>query len=87
MVITTNFRVNRMVRMERDTCNYAGEEGVKAKVDVVMVGLLNSVALVSKRTILSERPPLVGEVSANFCGYRVLRGQRNEFPRPLISVF
>jgi hypothetical protein len=29
---------------------------------------LNSVALVSKRTIPTERPPLVGEVSANFCG-------------------
>jgi hypothetical protein len=33
----------------------------------------NSVALVRKRTIPTERPPLVGEVSAN--------------PRPLISVF
>jgi hypothetical protein len=33
----------------------------------------------------TERPPLVGEVSANFWGLRVLRGQRNEFPRPLIS--
>jgi hypothetical protein len=29
---------------------------------------LNSVALVRKRTIPTERPPLVGEVSANFCG-------------------
>jgi hypothetical protein len=29
---------------------------------------LNSEALVSKRTILTERPPLIGEVSANFCG-------------------
>jgi hypothetical protein len=28
----------------------------------------NSVALVRKRTILTVRPPLVGEVSANFCG-------------------
>jgi hypothetical protein len=27
-----------------------------------------SVTLVSKRTIPTERPPLVGEVSANFCG-------------------
>jgi hypothetical protein len=44
-------------------------------------------ALVRKRTIPTERPPLVGEVSANFCGESVLRGQRNEFPRPLISVF
>jgi hypothetical protein len=36
----------------------------------------NSVALVRERTISIERPPLVGEVSANLCGYRVLRGQR-----------
>jgi hypothetical protein len=29
---------------------------------------LNSVARVRERTIPIERPPLVGEVSANFCG-------------------
>jgi hypothetical protein len=29
---------------------------------------LNSVAVDRKRTILIERPPLVGEVSANLCG-------------------
>jgi hypothetical protein len=29
---------------------------------------LNTVALVHERTIPTERPPLVGEVSANFCG-------------------
>jgi hypothetical protein len=29
--------------------------------------LFLSMALVRKRTILTERPPLVGEVSANFC--------------------
>jgi hypothetical protein len=29
---------------------------------------LNSVALVRKRTIPTERPPIVGEVSANLCG-------------------
>jgi hypothetical protein len=28
----------------------------------------NSVALVRYRTMPTERPPLVGEVSANFCG-------------------
>jgi hypothetical protein len=28
---------------------------------------LNSVARVRERTIPTERPPLVGEVSANFC--------------------
>jgi hypothetical protein len=32
----------------------------------------NSVALVREQTLLIERPPLVGEVSVNFCGYRVL---------------
>jgi hypothetical protein len=47
----------------------------------------NSVALVRKPTIPTERPPLVGEVSANFSGQKVSRGQRNESPRPLISVF
>ena len=31
---------------------------------------LNSVALVRTRTIPTERPPPVGEVSANFCGHR-----------------
>jgi hypothetical protein len=38
---------------------------------------LNSVALVSERTIPTERTPLVVEDSANFCGKSVLRGQRN----------
>jgi hypothetical protein len=42
---------------------------------------LKSVALVCERTILIEQPPLVCEVSANFCGERVSRGQRNGSPR------
>jgi hypothetical protein len=29
---------------------------------------LNSVAWVRERTIPTQRPPLVGEVNANFCG-------------------
>jgi hypothetical protein len=41
----------------------------------------NSVALVRERTTLIARPPLVGEVSVNFCGYRVSRGQRDESPQ------
>jgi hypothetical protein len=41
----------------------------------------NSVALVSERTIPTERQPLVGEANANFCGYRVSRGaQRIPWP-------
>ena len=49
----------------------------------------SSVALVRERTIPTERPPPVGEVSANFffADTGVSRGQRNESPRPLISVF
>ena len=48
---------------------------------------LNSVALVRTRTIPTERPPPVGEVSTNFCDRGVSRGQRNGSPQPLISVF
>jgi hypothetical protein len=36
-----------------------------------------SVALVRKRTIPTERPPLAGEVGANFCRWKVPRGQRD----------
>jgi hypothetical protein len=35
---------------------------------------------------LVGRPPLVGEVSANLCGYRVPRGQRR-IPADVFSVF
>jgi len=47
---------------------------------------LYSVALVRTRTIPTERPPPVGEVSA-FADRGVSRGQRNGSPQPLISVF
>jgi hypothetical protein len=33
---------------------------------IIIIIIINSVALVLKRTIPTERPPLVGEVSANF---------------------
>jgi hypothetical protein len=42
----------------------------------------NSVALFRERTIPTERPPHVGEVSANFFEQRVSHGQRDESPRP-----
>jgi hypothetical protein len=38
---------------------------------------INSMVWVRKRTISTERPPLAGEVTANFCGKRVPRGQRD----------
>jgi hypothetical protein len=37
---------------------------------------------VRERTIPTERPPLVGEMIANFCGYRVPRGQCDGSLRP-----
>jgi hypothetical protein len=37
--------------------------------------------------IQTEQLPLVGGLSANFSRYRMSRGQRNKYPRPLISVF
>jgi hypothetical protein len=46
----------------------------------------NSVALVRERTIPAERPPLVGEVNANFCGKKVSRGQRNGSPQPYSRI-
>jgi hypothetical protein len=45
---------------------------------------LNSGVLVRQRTIPTERPPLVGEVSDKFSGQRVSRGQHYKSPRPLI---
>jgi len=48
---------------------------------------LNSVALVRKRTIPTERPPPVGELVPTFADRGVSRGQRNGSPQPLISVF
>jgi hypothetical protein len=37
---------------------------------MLAAGVTNSVTLVRERTIPIERPSLVGEVSANFCGLR-----------------
>jgi hypothetical protein len=35
---------------------------------IIIIIKLNSVALVCERTIPTERPPLLGKVSDNFCG-------------------
>jgi hypothetical protein len=42
----------------------------------------NSVALVRERTIPTQRPPLIGEVSANVCGHTISCGQHNGSLRP-----
>jgi hypothetical protein len=36
--------------------------------NILVLKKVNSVALVRERTIPTERQPLFGEVSANFCG-------------------
>jgi hypothetical protein len=48
---------------------------------------LNSMVWVRERTIPTERPPLVGEVTANFCGWRVPRCQRDRSLRPYFRFF
>ena len=48
----------------------------------------NYVTLVRERTIPTERPPPVGEVSANFCGQRGVTWSAQRFPTAvLISAF
>jgi hypothetical protein len=46
-----------------------------------------TVALVRERTIPTERPPLVGEVTAKFADRGVSRSQRSESPTAAIPVF
>jgi hypothetical protein len=46
----------------------------------------NYVTLVRERTIQTERPPLVGEVTANFCGWWVPHGQRDGSLRPYSGI-
>jgi hypothetical protein len=46
---------------------------------------LNSVAWVREGTIPTERPPLVGEVSANFCGQKVPHDQRDGSLRHILG--
>jgi hypothetical protein len=46
---------------------------------------LKFVAWVRDRTKPTERPPLVGEASANFCSYRVPRDQRDRSLRRILG--
>jgi hypothetical protein len=47
----------------------------------------NSVALVGEQTIPTERPPLVSEVSANFCGEMGVAGSERRIPTAAFSIF
>jgi hypothetical protein len=59
-----------------------GSLHVSPEITIIKKLKLNFVALVRERTIPIERPPHVGEVSANFCGYRVSCCQRNGSLQP-----
>jgi hypothetical protein len=48
---------------------------------------INSVARVRERTEPTERPPLFGEVSANFCGKRVICDHRDGGDRIRLRLF
>jgi hypothetical protein len=47
----------------------------------------NSVAISPQKNYSYLQTAASGDVSADFCRYRVLRDQRGGSPRPLISVF
>jgi hypothetical protein len=63
----TRYRAELVLDAYSDSCNtrpiWYGTKGT-----IKQTKKLNSVALVRKRTIPTERPPFVGEVSANFGG-------------------
>jgi hypothetical protein len=55
--------------------------------NLVIIQITNSVALVRKRALPTERPPLVGEVSANFLRVEDVAWSRQRIPTAVFSVF
>jgi hypothetical protein len=56
--------------------------GVQGEISLFTLGKkLNSVTSIRERAIPTKRPLVVGEVSANFCGYKMSCGQRHGFLR------
>ena len=68
---------------------YHGRFGTKYLSYVLEAGIWGpySVALVRERTIPTERPPPVGEVSANFCGYRGVAWSAQRVPTAVKLCF
>jgi len=54
---------------------------------IIIIIIKNSVALVRERTIPTERPPPVGEVSANICGYRGVTWSAQRVPTAVNLCF
>jgi hypothetical protein len=91
-VVLVGYSQHCLLRVRNVSCKVAGSLGTFTDLEYSS-GFLNphtqtnkkttnSVALVRDRSIATERPPLVGEGSANFWGWRVLRGKRNGSPWP-----
>jgi hypothetical protein len=78
-----SIEVTRQNRRRCRTLHWGGISKMAEALETVRVMVaINSMVWVRERTIPTERPPLVGEVIANFCGWRVPRGQRDGSPRP-----
>jgi hypothetical protein len=65
MITTDRLKLSVLLGMKR---NNAGLSACNVATYLKILTKLNSVAWVSERTIPTERPPLVSEVSTNFCG-------------------
>jgi hypothetical protein len=67
--------LKKTIKYVRDLCPLTCSlQEEKSQLHICKAPTLNTEARVRERTIPTERPPLVSEVSANFFGYRVLRG-------------
>ena len=63
----TKVRIEKKKNFQAELNAHLSAGMISSAIDLLLLKL-NSVALVRTRTIPTERPPPVGEVSANFCG-------------------
>jgi hypothetical protein len=59
---------SKVLRLIVDATWYVSNSVIRKDLQIPTKTTLNSMVWVCKRTIPTERPPLVGEVIANFCG-------------------
>ena len=65
-LLTTEIWISYKLHTYLSVCNEEMKSNMR--ISYLLNSPFNSVALVRERTIPTERPPPVGEVSANFCG-------------------
>ena len=83
--LSQNVPANNILVTER----YGFKKGISTENDVFRLKdkKKNSVALVREGTIPTERPPPVGEVSANFYGYRGVTWSAQRIPTAVNLCF